>query len=112
MVSTTQLKQVMATANLSDEGRAKLSALIAGEPRSMAILPEGHPVVDTFRTGSGSLPFITLSTQDVAALQDLHQYDSGLVLSSGKDAAAVVSMYLIYDDSLDASAVEVSGITK
>jgi hypothetical protein len=100
MVSLTQLKEVMTTATLSAEGRAKLRELVESNPlNGFAILPEGHPVVETWESGSDSIPFAVLSTQDVVALQDLRQYDSGMVLFAGDDGPSIVPMYLVYNDN-------------
>jgi hypothetical protein len=102
MVSLTQLKEVMVTANLSVEGCTKLEALLTDVPDSgFAILPEGHPVVDIWKNGSGSMRFDVLSTHDIAALKVLRQYDTGMVIYSGNDGDRVVPMYLVYNDAVD-----------
>lgn len=112
MVSITQLKEVMETANLSVEGREKLNALVKGTTTAhgFAILPEGHPVVDIWKNGSGSMRFAIQSAQDVRALDELRQYDTGTVLYSGSDGAPVVPMYIVWNDAVDKNMPTLLGI--
>ena len=108
MVSITQLRQAMATANLSYEGRAKLEALVTdAPPHGVQILLENSPAANYFEdllNKKTDLRFAILSREDMAALAGLRQLDTGVTLYSDGVTTSVVAMLNVYNDALDAEA--------
>jgi hypothetical protein len=106
MISLTLLEEVVPAVNLSVEGRSKLEGLIKEPPTDgFVILLEGHPVIETFESGS-SLPFVILSAQDMSALDGLRPYDSGITLQASGSGVTAVPMYIIANDEAKLTQVQ------
>lgn len=100
MVSITHLKQVMAVANLSEEGRQKLDALLKDVPATgvsiLPVLPAEHPIMKLFN--NGSRPFTVLSTEDMNALGEFVNYYTS---AFSTNEVSMTPMLNVYNDAHD-----------